>query len=508
MIDYIKNNFRKILLDSLVIISNLTIIISYFIIKQINNLDEIWNFNTARQIMNGLIPYKEISMITTPFLPSLNSIFLKIFGDELFIFRIISAVIITLLLFVIYKIMSELLNNRKIAIISIEGILILYISEFCLDYNFFSLLLLLNIILVEIKINKINDSNLKHLLIGILSGLAICTKQTIGIFIATFCVLLPLITDKQILIKDRIKKSAYRVLGICIPIIIFVVILIITNSLVDFIDYAILGIKTFKNVISYKGLLQNDKTYIKVLSILIPIIIIAMMIFELIYIISKKLYKNDSISKMNILILYSFPMLVTIYPIADTVHFLIAVLPVIIVILYIFFKAMIEIFEKINIKDKRYISNLLQYSIIFLLAIFIIKPTIDNYKNYEKSIKTNLSHYTKLSISQNTENIIENLRLFYNDEKHVILLDAAAAIYNIPLNKYNKNYDMFLKGNIGKNGEEGIIKEIQNSKDCVYLVKKKSMPMNWQTPTKVIDYVRKNLQYQGTVDIFDIYYKD
>ena len=36
------------------------------------------------------------------------------------------------------------------------------------------------------------------------------------------------------------------------------------------------------------------------------------------------------------------------------------------------------------------------------------------------------------------------------ENKKVYILDAEAAIYMIPINNYNKDYDMFLKGNIGK----------------------------------------------------------
>ena len=32
------------------------------------NLDEIWNFNFARNIANGLIPYKDFNMLQTPLL--------------------------------------------------------------------------------------------------------------------------------------------------------------------------------------------------------------------------------------------------------------------------------------------------------------------------------------------------------------------------------------------------------------------------------------------------------
>lgn len=39
------------------------------LIRNLANLDEIWNFNFARNIANGLIPYKDFNMLQTPLLP-------------------------------------------------------------------------------------------------------------------------------------------------------------------------------------------------------------------------------------------------------------------------------------------------------------------------------------------------------------------------------------------------------------------------------------------------------
>ena len=77
--------------------------------------------------------------------------------------------------------------------------------------------------------------------------------------------------------------------------------------------------------------------------------------------------------------------------------------------------------------------------------------------------------------------------------KKVYILDASAAIYYIPINQYNKDYDMFLKGNLGGNGEDGIIDRINNEKNAIYLLKKSGL--NWQNPSKVRKYIIDNLEY-------------
>ena len=41
-----------------------------------------------------------------------------------------------------------------------------------------------------------------------------------------------------------------------------------------------------------------------------------------------------------------------------------------------------------------------------------------------------------------------------------------------------------------------------------YLLKNKKYSINWQSPTKVIDFIRDNLDYVGDYDMFEVFYKD
>ena len=42
-------------------------------------------------------------------------------------------------------------------------------------------------------------------------------------------------------------------------------------------------------------------------------------------------------------------------------------------------------------------------------------------------------------------------------------------------------------------------------KYAVILIKNDKMSLNWQTPTKVIEYVKNNLEKIGMISFFDIY---
>lgn len=141
---------KNILLVTLIFIS----IFSMIIIKPINDLDEIWNYNTARAISEGLIPYKDISMITTPLLPMLTAIFLKLIANEIIISRILAAVLWTGVIYTIYKILKILIKEQNITLICTALIGILCRNIYCIDYNIFVLFIALIILYQELKDKK------------------------------------------------------------------------------------------------------------------------------------------------------------------------------------------------------------------------------------------------------------------------------------------------------------------------------------------------------------------
>jgi len=120
--------------------------------------------------------------------------------------------------------------------------------------------------------------------------------------------------------------------------------------------------------------------------------------------------------------------------------------------------------------------------------------------------KSVLNHFSNIPISSTLQDrIIEVDAYIQDEERDVYILDSEAAVYMIPLDKYNKDFDMFLKGNLGSASEEGQIEKINNMENAVILIKNDKMGLNWQTPTVVIEYIRNNLEKIGTVSFFDVY---
>lgn len=137
-------------------------IFSVIIIKPISNLDELWNYNTARTISQGLIPYKDISMITTPLLPMITAIFLKLIANEVIVSRILAAVLWTGILFTIYKIFIILIKEENTSLIFTGLIGILCRDIYCIDYNIAILFIALVILYQELKdIKKVLKYNKK-----------------------------------------------------------------------------------------------------------------------------------------------------------------------------------------------------------------------------------------------------------------------------------------------------------------------------------------------------------
>ena len=135
----------------LVVIFIFITIFSIIIVKPISDLDEIWNYNTAIVISEGLIPYKDISMITTPLLPMITAVFLKIIANELIVSRIIAAILWTGILYTVYKIFGELFKEKNVALICTALIGILCRDIYCIDYNVTVLFIALIVLYQELK---------------------------------------------------------------------------------------------------------------------------------------------------------------------------------------------------------------------------------------------------------------------------------------------------------------------------------------------------------------------
>ncbi|MBF0987554.1 MAG: glycosyltransferase family 39 protein [Clostridiales bacterium] len=480
------------------------------------DLDEVWNYNTANAFAMGLIPYKQVSMITTPLLPMINSIFLKVVFNGIMTYRVLMGIVFALIVLFIYLIIKELSNKKLLSYICAFFIGTLLIKKFLLDYNYLFLLISLVIAFLEIRDIKKNENfNFNHnLCVGVLTGLAFLTKQTIGALLIFVMILEVFIYMKKsgfdLKFNKFIKLIGVRIFGMMVPIIIFLIYLGVTGAFNDFINYAIKGVREFSNNVPYYRLFDSNDKVVSIISRLFIIVYIPLFITFILECIKNKKLKDELIN-IYILALCSIPVIAIIYPISDDFHLMVASVFALIIISYL----LILVLKKIGglIKIDVFYKKLLLIGILFIIILISFKNLIiERNINVKENVLVSFKHYEGIYVpeylSKRISDVTDKVRAYSNSGRESIIVDAEAAIYDIVLNRYKKNYDMLLIGNIGENGVEKIINEIKDSHNVYYFVKNPQYALNWQLPEDIVDYIRNNLKYHETVSVFDVYYKD
>ena len=511
---------KKKIINILIQFSIFTLSLVVFLVARLatpaTDLDEVWNYNTANAFAIGLIPYKQVSMITTPFLPMINSIFLKVVFNGIMTYRVVMGIVFALIILFIYLIIKELSNKKLLSYICAFFIGTLLIKKFLLDYNYLFLLISLMISFLEIRDIKKNENfNFNHnLCVGFLTGLAFLTKQTIGVLLIFVMIFEVFIYMKKsgfdLKFNKFIKLIGVRILGMMVPIIIFLIYLGVTGAFNDFINYAIKGVREFSNNVPYYRLFDSNDKVVSIISRLFIIVYIPLFITFILESIKNKKLKDELIN-IYVLAFCSIPVIAIIYPISDDFHLMVASFFALIIIAYL----LILVLKKIDsfIKIDVFYKKLLLIGILVVIVLISFKNVIiERNINVKENVLVPFKHYEGIYVpeylSKRISDVTDKVQSYSNSGRESIIVDAEAAIYDIVLNRYKKNYDMLLIGNIGENGVEKIINEIKDSHNVYYFVKNPQYALNWQLPEDIVDYIRNNLKYHETVSVFDVYYKD
>ena len=511
---------KKKCIDILIQFSIFTLSLVLFLVARLTasatDLDEVWNYNTANAFAMGLIPYKQVSMITTPLLPMINSIFLKIFFNGIITYRVVMGIIFALIVVFIYLIIRELSNKRLLSYICAFFIGSLLINKFLLDYNYLFLLIVLMIVFLEIRDLKKNENfNFNHnLCVGLLIGLAFLIKQTIGLLLIIVVIFEVFIYMKKtgfdLKITKFIKLIGVRIFGMMIPITMFLIYLSVNGAFNDFINYAIKGVKEFSNSVPYYRLFDSNDKVVSIISRLFIIVYIPLFITFILECVKNNKLKDELIN-IYVLAFCSIPVIAIIYPISDEFHLIVASVFALIVVAYLLIFLLNEIDKFVKI-DAFY-KKLLLIGLLFIIILISFKNAIiERNLNIKENVLVPFKYYEGIYVpkylSNRISDVTDKVRAYSNSGRESIIVDAEAAIYDIVLNRYKKNYDMLLIGNIGERGVEKIINEIKDSHNVYYFVKNPQYALNWQLPEDIVDYIRNNLKYHETVSVFDVYYKD
>ena len=121
-----KKKLLKISVFTLLII--ITVSYTYYFRYLVD--DEFFNYGFAKNILDGLIPYKDFNMIVPPLFAYITALFLKICGKKLIVYHVLVAIIIAIITYISYK---------KIGKLALIIYLLLLIYPYT-GYNMFALL--------------------------------------------------------------------------------------------------------------------------------------------------------------------------------------------------------------------------------------------------------------------------------------------------------------------------------------------------------------------------------
>lgn len=410
------------------IISVLVLTFFCYFIKS-PHVDEIWTYGFSYNLTKGAIPYRDFNMVILPFYSLLVAIPLKLICNNLFIFHLVNSVLISLIL--------VFCNKNIISHFIVIGFIIL--SPVCYGYNCFVSILLILILYLEKK-----DIKYKNEVIGVILGIILMTKQSIGVVL-----FFPYIINS----KDKIKSILYFLIT---PTLILIY-LVLNNALYNCIDYCILGLGNFTENFS-----------------IVPIYYL-LEIIVIIYIVANY-QKNKDINYIYIILFQIIN-----YPILDMYHFIMGVIP------FIYYSC--------------YNKNNRQMIAIFItLLVLIITTTMLNSDFY----LSNLSPFKYRNMDRNRDDeIISTINYIESnlEDKHYFIFSNNAYYVKMYQNEKIDKFDLINKGNMGKDERKYIreINEICEKKECVFILDYDLFDKSQFNPI-IREYVINNYKYCGNIN--------
>lgn len=458
----------------------LLVLTVYILAKPLNDLDEIWNYNFARNIYEGAIPYVDFNMIPTPLAAYLAAVFLKLFGNNLFSFRILGILLAFFIFVLFFKLSVRMLKSKTFAFCATTYMLLLLLPYLSYDYNLLNLGLILLVICLE-DTEKSRESLTGDIMTGLLIGLMPIVKQSTGAFVVladmVFCWI-----DWRIYNKTR-RWVLIRVICSFIPGFLFFVALVLDDSLNAFWDYAVRGIAYFDNKISYWDFMTiSPANFMLGLS---PPVIFGVSIWSL---------RNEKDKRKRryriMLLLFSVAGFSVVFPITDLIHFYIALPPL-----------LICLFSSIKFKALNRKQGMFCNSFVIVVAVCVICLMLPS----EEMEVCDLKHFEKIPIYPELEYQIAEVDGYISGMRQkgqeVYIADASAAVYMIPLDLYHKDFDMLSKGNTGSQS----IEELLEGKEGVFLIQKDERHWNWQTNRELLYYIKDHYEYVEEVSCFYVY---
>ena len=378
--------------------------------------DYVYNYGFSYAFSRGEVPFLDFNMIIPPFGALFYGVFFVLFGANNVIFNVIQAI----LLCILFHYLFQLYGKKTYIFLALICMCfpIPFVTILFPGYNF--LLFLELVLLIYFEKTHQNDY-----LIGILLGLTVLTKQTVG-----FCFCL---VSFYYLFQDK-KKIFKRIIGCLIPGAFFILYLLGTKSFYSFFDMCLFGMFDFTHS---NGTIHDYNFILFILGIL--------------YIIYR-IYKD----KWNINTYYVLAFSTVAIPLFDYYH-----------VSMFLFSLLILILERVTLKYRE--------GVLFLNSMIICLSSIliwfgfyygfhPNYTNFERF------YLFTMNEEGEKETKIMNQYIKDHPEDNFIILGCNAYFFKITNDKDITIYDLLNYGNHGYHGTEKVIQKIKKEKDPVFVI--------------------------------------
>ena len=396
------------------------------------SLDEIWNYSFMHNMYNGLVPYKDFNMVITPFFPFLFSLPFYLFGSNLLVVNICQSVLIVFVYLIFEKLFGK--NANILLVLLLFNYDIIYAS-----YNFFVFFLFLLLIFIEKK--RCNDY-----LIGIVIGIAVLTKQSVGGALSLVSV--------YYLFKNY-RKIFKRVVGALLPVTIFVIYIFLNNCYREFFDLCIMGMLDFGKE-NFMG-----STFM--------LVFCALGLYIIIYAIIRD---KKNINNYYILAFSSITI-----PIFDYFHFKFFLLGLI----FVFIDKLC--LKKVNLDLLMYgcLGGIVMVNIFSSVAGDYVYPNDINHFQYKYISNKHIKETKEVSAA-----------LTKYKDKNVLFLFEQSYYYKIFNDIPITYFDLINTGNWGYDGSNKLYNELENNRNCIFVINRYSYGDDSQMNKTALNYVLDN----------------
>lgn len=486
-----KSIFKKKDFDVFLLIVLICFNISLIVF--VDYYDELWNFANCYKMFNGYKIYEELNVIVTPLFLYISQIFFYLFGANLLSFRIYNVFISALFFILIYLIFKSLKVVKRRSVLYTLIFILIFNTIVAAGANY-NIMVMMPVLIALLLIIRKKENNI---LFGMLLFATFITKQNIYVLFAAGIFFYKILSQSEM--KKKLGDLAKIYLISLAGIFVFLIYMYLDGNLYNFYNYCFGGISEFGIKNLYIDISNSRFLYISIITTLLTFFIIH----------NKKINQNlnqETIKNIKDLLCFGLPLTLMSFPIFNYYHATLGSTIILIELFYIIENALIKNLAVERKKEKIFYFILIAIYILYLFYGILIN--LYEIKNGKIILDNNGAFYGTIMQKEDYEDIKIICNYIEKREKQnvdVKILSYKANLYMVKLNKNNGILDLAFVGNLGKDGENGIIAEIQNLKNTLILIQT-SEEIFWQESKNAREYIINNYDKIGEIQEYSIYY--